>query len=81
MADALPAETTHRSERSLHTRTLRRLRRVDQVVAELIRRRMFSTLIAKGNWDDIAEALGMTPDEARARYPKPNDRPNSGWGD
>lgn len=66
---------------ALQTNTLGRLRRVDQVVGELIRRRMASTLIAKGNWDDIAGALGMTPDEAKARYPMPNTRPNWGWGD
>jgi hypothetical protein len=51
------------------------------VVGELIRRRMLSTLSSKGNWDDITDALGMAPDDAKARYPMPNERPNWGWGD
>ncbi|MCA1845721.1 MAG: hypothetical protein LC792_21505, partial [Actinobacteria bacterium] len=65
---------------ALQANTLRRLPRIDQVVGELIRRRMVSTLIAS-NWDDIAEALGMTPDEAKARYLMPNSRPNFGCDD
>jgi hypothetical protein len=77
LVDAAPP----RAQAALQANTLRRLRRIDQVVAELIRRRMVSMLIARGNWADIAESLGMTPDEARARYPMPNDRPNWGWGD
>lgn len=39
---------------------------------------MLSTLIGKGSWEDIADALGLAPDEAKARYPMPNNR---GWGD
>lgn len=73
------ARTT--AQPALQTNTLRRLRRVDQVVGELIRRRMVSILLSKGNWDDISEALGMAPDEAKARYPMPNSRPKWGWGD
>ncbi len=69
------------TQAALQTITLRRLRRVDLVVGELIRRRMVSTLLSKGNWDDITEALGLTPDEAKAAYPMPNDRPKWGWGD
>lgn len=69
------------AQAALQTNTLRRLRRVDQVVGELIRRRMVSTLVSKGSWDDITDALGMTPDDAKARYPMPNDRPKWGWGD
>jgi hypothetical protein len=69
------------AQAALQTNTLRRLRRVDQVVGELIRRRMVSTLVSKGNWDDITDALGMAPDDAKARYPMPNDRPKWGWGD
>ena len=41
---------------------------------------MVSTLLSKGDWDDIADALGMSPDEAKARYPMPNNRPKWGWG-
>ncbi len=72
LVDAVPTG----AQAALQTNTLRRLRRVDLVVAELIRRRMLSTLIAKGSWDEITDALGMSPDEAKARYPMPNDR---GW--
>jgi len=77
LVDAAPAT----AQTALQTNTLRRLRRVDQVVGELIRRRMVSTLIGKGSWDDIADALGMAPDDAKARYPMPNNRPKWGWGD
>lgn len=77
LVDAAPAT----AQTALQTNTLRRLRRVDQVVGELIRRRMLSTLIGKGSWDDIADALGLAPDEAKARYPMPNSRPKWGWGD
>jgi hypothetical protein len=76
LVDAAPIST----QAALQTNTLRRLRRVDQVVGELIRRRMVSTLVSRGSWDDIADALGMSPDEAKARYPMPNSRPNHGWG-
>lgn len=76
LVDAAPNTT----QAVLQANTLRRLRRVDQVVGELIRRRMVSTLVSKGSWDDIADALGMSPDEAKARYPMPNSRPNWGWG-
>ena len=69
------------SQAALQMNTLRRLRRVDQVVGELIRRRMVSTLVGKGNWDDITDALGMDTDDAKARFPMPNDRPKWGWGD
>lgn len=69
------------AQAALQANTLRRLRRVDLVVGELIRRRMVSTLVSKGTWDDISDALGMAPDDAKARYPMPNDRPNWGWGD
>jgi hypothetical protein len=68
------------TQAALQRNTLRRLRRVDQVVEVLIRRRMLSTLLGKGNWDDIGEALGMSPDEAKAKYPMPNSQPNWGWG-
>jgi hypothetical protein len=77
LVDATPP----RAQAALQTNTLRRLRRVDQVVGELIRRRMLSTLSSEGNWHDITDALGMAPDDAKARYPMPNDRPNWGWGD
>ena len=77
LVDAAP----NRTQAALQANTLRRLRRVDQVVAELIRRRMVSILISRGSWDDIADALGMSPDEAKARYPRANSRPNHGWGD
>jgi len=76
LVDAAPNTT----QTALQANTLRRLRQVDRVVAELIRRRMVSTLISRGSWDDIADALGMSPDEAKARYPMPNSRPNHGWG-
>lgn len=76
LIDPAPA----RAQAALQTNTLRRLRRIDQVVGELIRRRMVSTLLSKGDWDDIADALGMSPDEAKARYPMPNNRPKWGWG-
>ena len=74
LVDAAPITT----QAALQTNTLRRLRRVDQVVGELIRRRMLSTLLSKGDWEAIADALGMTPDEAKAWYPMPNSQ---GWGD
>ena len=76
LVDAAPAT----AQTALQTNTLRRLRRVDQVVGELIRRTMVSTLIGKGSWDDIADALGMAADEAKARYPMPNSRPEWGSG-
>ena len=41
---------------------------------------MLSTLLGEGDWEDIADALGMSPDEAKAKYPMPNSQPNSGWG-
>lgn len=77
LVEAAPAT----AQTALQTNTLRRLRRVDQVVGELIRRRMVSILIGKGSWEDIAGALGLGPDEAKARYPMPNSRPEWGWGD
>lgn len=68
------------AQAALQVNTLRRLRRVEQVVGALIRSRMISTLVVKGRWEDIADALGMSIDQAKAKYPLPNSRPNSGWG-
>src|SRR5437867_2012836 len=65
----------------LQINNLRRLRRVEQVVYELIHRRIFSALVARATWDEIAEALGMTPDEARKRYSMGRANPDTGGWD
>ena len=63
----------------LQVNTVRRLRRVEQVAHELVRRRMVSALMARATWDDVSEALGMPADEAKRTYPI-SDTPDSNWG-
>lgn len=72
-----PAPPT--AQAALQLINLRRLRRVEQVGHELIRRRIFSALLAKATWEEIAEALGVTVDEAKKRYPLSPNRDAGGW--
>lgn len=48
---------------------LGRLRQVEQVAQQLIRRGILSARMVQTNWADIADVLGMTGDEAKNRYP------------
>jgi hypothetical protein len=53
----------------LQMNALGRLRRVEVVSQELIRRRILSARMVNASWADIGDALGMTGDEAKNRYP------------
>jgi hypothetical protein len=64
---------------ALQVNTVRRLRRVEQVAHELVRRRVLSALMARATWHDVSEALGMSADEAKQTYPI-RDTPDSNWG-
>jgi hypothetical protein len=66
---------------ALQINTLGRLRRVEQVAHELVRRRMFAALMNTATWTEVAEAVGLTPDEAKSTYPMRNDPESDyGWG-
>lgn len=66
---------------ALQLHALGRLRRIEQVAHELIRRRIFAALVTKASWDDIGEALRLSPDEAKQRYSRQGTPENNwGWG-
>lgn len=66
---------------ALQIDTLGRLRRVEQVAHELVRRRMFAAILNKATWDEVSEAVGLSPDEAKRAYPMRDDpESNFGWG-
>lgn len=69
------------SQGALQINTLGRLRRVEQVAHELVRRRMFAAILNKATWAEVSEAVGLAPDEAKRTYPMRDDpESNFGWG-
>jgi hypothetical protein len=62
-----------------HLAALRRLRRTEEVVHQLVRRRIQAALVRGGAWDDITDAVGMPEDKIKATYPL-WDTPEKNWG-
>lgn len=68
------------AQAALQMNALGRLRRVEQVTQELIRRGILSARMVQAGWTDIGDALGMTGDEAKDRYPlRRAEDANGGW--
>lgn len=67
------------AQSALQLHALRRLRRLEQVAHELVRRRIFAALMTKATWDEIAEALRLSPGEAKQTYSR-GGTPENDWG-
>lgn len=60
---------------------LERLRRLEKVAHDLVRRRMQAALVRGATWDDVSQALGMPAAEIKRAYPIwDTEEKNWGWG-
>jgi hypothetical protein len=67
---------------ALQINALARLRRVEQVAHDLVRRRMFAAVQKNVSWADISDAVGLPEDEAKRAYPMRNYSDSDyGWDD
>ena len=60
---------------------LERLRRLEGVAHDLVRRRIQAAVVKGAPWDDISQVLGMPATEIKRAYPIwDTDEKNWGWG-
>jgi hypothetical protein len=60
---------------------LERLRRLEQVVHDLVRRRIQADVVGGATWEDVSRVVGMPAAEIKRTYPIwDTDERNRGWG-
>jgi hypothetical protein len=64
-----------------HLVALERLRRLEMVAHDLVRRRIQAARVRGAAWDGISDAAGMPEDEIKRTYPLwDTEEKNWGWG-